>query len=487
MLKEKIHYSDRLPVNINVIDIEEYPIHFHDDLEILFVLEGSIILKNGYYSYKMRSGDIFILNDREMHSFRKDSGHNKVLMFQFDLDYFLNYYPNLNNSFFVADMDDPEDNDLVMLRELLASAIMQANSGNLGYEQKIIEITHNTISCLMENFQYFAMEDGKFVNESKNKSNKILAARMNRVSHYLYENYAEKLTLQEIADREHLSIYHLSHVIKQSTGLSFKELLGFIRVEESEKLLLGTDMSVNAISDEVGFSATRYYIEHFKKWFGEGPATYRKEYEAKVSSRKTPAILKKINKFDAGETIKRDYPDVYYDYHKKDQVPGQVLDINLNPEQTEDIAETDLYKALTAPQMEYVSQLLDMLTSLGEPVVASGDNYIVTCDRTTTHISILVYNIGKKSAVDSDILVRVNDITGGYNLKRVIISYENIDARSGSVDIGKANHRRQELFRQLDITPVVENSVVTAVNTLNFVLSFSGLCGELLLLDKVSE
>ena len=108
-----------------------------------------------------------------------------------------------------------------------------------GYEHKVIESTHNLIACLMSDFQYFVMEDGKFKNESRNKGNKILAGRLNRITDYMYDNYSRKLTLGEIADNEHLSIYYLSHIIKEATGLSFQDLLSYIRVEESEKLLLG--------------------------------------------------------------------------------------------------------------------------------------------------------------------------------------------------------------------------------------------------------
>ena len=69
MLKEKSIYKDELPVNVVVANIEEYPIHFHDDMEVVYVLEGTVILRNGYYTYTLKQGDIFILNDREMHSF----------------------------------------------------------------------------------------------------------------------------------------------------------------------------------------------------------------------------------------------------------------------------------------------------------------------------------------------------------------------------------------------------------------------------------
>ena len=62
-----------------VANIEEYPIHFHDDMEVVYVLEGTVILRNGYYTYTLKQGDIFILNDREMHSFTNTGEKNMVI------------------------------------------------------------------------------------------------------------------------------------------------------------------------------------------------------------------------------------------------------------------------------------------------------------------------------------------------------------------------------------------------------------------------
>jgi AraC-like ligand binding domain. len=57
-------------------------------MEVVYVLEGSVGLKNGYYNYVLKQGDIFILNDREIHSFTKTSEDNMVMMMQLNLDYF---------------------------------------------------------------------------------------------------------------------------------------------------------------------------------------------------------------------------------------------------------------------------------------------------------------------------------------------------------------------------------------------------------------
>ena len=109
MLKEKTVYKDELPINVITANIDEYPIHFHDDMEIVYVLEGNVVLRNGYYTYNLKQGDIFIINDREMHSFESTGEDNMVMMLQMDLTYFSRYYDNLRNNFFVTDMEDDSD------------------------------------------------------------------------------------------------------------------------------------------------------------------------------------------------------------------------------------------------------------------------------------------------------------------------------------------------------------------------------------------
>ena len=91
MLKEKSAYKEDLPVNVTVANVVDYPIHFHNDLEVVYVLDGSVRMKNGYYNYILKQGDIFILNAREIHSFESNGEKNMVMMLQLDTDFFSRY------------------------------------------------------------------------------------------------------------------------------------------------------------------------------------------------------------------------------------------------------------------------------------------------------------------------------------------------------------------------------------------------------------
>lgn len=290
MLNEKIIFTEHLPVQVQVLNIKEWNTHYHDDIEIVYVLEGGIKLKNVHYTYTLKPGSVFVLNDSEMHSI---SGQNKnmVLVVHLQLQYFMNYFEELYNSFFITDLSD-EDKSMNVLRKNLLVLLSEYMIKDSNYEKRMIGYANNLLSCLITDFRYFTLEEGMFTNRSDYRGNEVLAERLFRVTDYIYENHSERITLSDVAKNVHLSDYYLSHLIKTFTGLSFQDYLNFARIEESEKLLLGTDKSISFIAEECGFSAVRYYTKFFERWFGVTPKEYRKQYLEKVeNNRGNPPYL----------------------------------------------------------------------------------------------------------------------------------------------------------------------------------------------------
>lgn len=511
MLKEKIIYKDELPINVVTANITEYPIHFHDDMEVVYVLEGSVILRNGYYTYTLKQGDIFILNDREMHSFENTGEYNMVMMLQMDLTYFSRYYDSLKNNFFVTDIEDDSDESLEVLRNLLARIMMEVLQKGYGYEHKVIESTHNLIACLLSDFQYFVMENGKFKNELKNKGNKILAGRLNRITDYMYDNYTRKLTLSEIADREHLSIYYLSHIIKEATGLSFQDLLSYIRVEESEHLLLGTNKKIGAIAEETGFSAVRYYIKHFEHWFGMHPLEYRKKYIGKVISRETEATYELASPAQIEDAIRKQVKGVYADYVDKLKTKPVIVDIDIYDEYAEvqktppvmsEIMERDVNSTLAEPYRK--------LMEMNESIISSGENYIVSTSckypGTLKSMSILVYNFDENAGKslrkivsredllrivrnyeeEMEFLVRCTGLSGEFRVIRYRLEKDNLISRIAH-ELGPQRNLncREDFINKLTSEASVSTSNYISSDALSVRTIFDGIGAELILIDKI--
>lgn len=300
MLDEKTGYLDDMPVNIRIVHIENYPLHYHYDHEFIYVLRGYVTLKCGSSIYQMQQGDIFIINDSEVHGMYDCSDDNIVLMIQINADYFIRQFPTLSNNVYRTMGKERSNEEIIVLRNLLLKVAHNYISGITGYNTTNANIMIDVLHYCDKNFKSFYFEE-KIVMHKKYDYPEI-GERLGRIIDYIYEHHNEKLTLRELAEKEHFSEGYLSRLITAGTGLGFRELLAFARVEESEKILLSGSKKISSIAAEVGFSTTAYYEKFFKKWFGDHPEKYRKKYSDRVKGN-SPELVFELSKSDAKPII----------------------------------------------------------------------------------------------------------------------------------------------------------------------------------------
>lgn len=271
--REYIVYQADSPIKITYANIKEYPIHWHNSIEILYVLRGSINVNVDTDSFELLEKEMEIINVDESHRIYSDKD-NRVLIFHIDPSFFEKYYKDINNVFFYTNSTDDgaqEGEEYDLLRNFLAKLLCEAVQKLDDYDKEVESILIDLLYHLINNFHYLTYEREEL------KSNTEQLARYHRISKYIFNNYDSNITLQEIAKKEFLSPHYLSHEIKNATGNSFTDLVNQTRVEESVKLLLDSDLSISDISDEVGFSHVRYLNKNFKNYYACTPLQYRKK------------------------------------------------------------------------------------------------------------------------------------------------------------------------------------------------------------------
>lgn len=296
MRKEYINYMNDLPINVSLESINDYPIHWHSYIEIVFVLEGTInvLIESG--NYEVDESEIEIINCDEAHRlYSKEK--NKVLIFHMDPAFFEKYYDDMKNIYFYTNSSEEgaqQEEKYDVLREYLSILACEVIQKNDDFDDQIEAVLVKLLFHLINNFHYLNYD------EKEVKENEIQFERYHRISKYIYNNYMNKISLQDIADQEYLSSYYLSHQIKDMSGTNFNELVNIVRVDESVKLLLDTDKTISEISEDVGFSHTRYYNKSFKDHYKCTPLQFRKKYnipEDKFDS------FKKIETLDLPEAL----------------------------------------------------------------------------------------------------------------------------------------------------------------------------------------
>lgn len=290
MLNKRIEYDNSVPIKTCVSHIYEQPVHSHyEDLEIIVILKGSVKALVGYRTLLLKEGEVLIFNDREIHGIYETEEENIILTVHINVKYFKKYNEGAYRSFWLMAATYLNglryDKPIEELREHLFN-MTKAQFTQTVSDERMESLGRELLTKLLDDFQYFyynASGGGYFINRYEEKKHQGQAARMRTLMYYLWDNYDQKITLQEYASETFINMYYLSHIIKEFTGLSFQELLSFTRVEESEAFLLETDKKISEIAFECGFSATRYYVKHFKKWFKVSPEDYRKRHMKRLA------------------------------------------------------------------------------------------------------------------------------------------------------------------------------------------------------------
>ena len=297
MLEEKVGYLRDFPMNIKLVNIKNYPLHYHTDIEFIYVLRGFVTLKCGSSIYKMQQGDIFTVNESEVHGIFDCSKDNAILLIRIEMKYFVKLFPTLPSRAYRTMGKERSSEGIVFLRNNFLQIGYNFFSKAPGYKLENVNIMIDILHYLEAHFSSFYFE-GKIVMHKKYNQPE-LNERVSRVITYIYAHYNEKITLKELADMEFLSEFYLSHLITAGTGLNFRELLSFARVECSEKILLESETKVSNIAKAVGFSTTQYYKKFFKKWYRCYPEEYREMYANHIKG----ADIEEVSEIDNTETI----------------------------------------------------------------------------------------------------------------------------------------------------------------------------------------
>lgn len=92
---------------------------------------------------------------------------------------------------------------------------------------------------------------------------------------YMEQHYAEKLTLQEVADACYVSQWHLSKLLNKHTDKSFYDVLNTVRINAAKKLLADPSLKIGEVGEMVGYADSAHFARVFKKLVGMSANEYR--------------------------------------------------------------------------------------------------------------------------------------------------------------------------------------------------------------------
>jgi AraC-like DNA-binding protein len=243
--------------------------------EMLYVYQGAGQYVAGGYSYAIRTGDVLLYNQGDLHEVTS-SLHHEIGTYCFGLS-------NLRlGRLAEGHFSDPEHGfvrpaaDEIDHIQSLCELIYRHAERHSAYADELVSHLLPALVLLSANLP----PDERAADQPHNL---VLA---NRIRQYIGTHFTEQLTLEDIGQALSMSPYHLAHIFKDMTGMSPIHYMIRCRVGEAQNLLISTDYSATQIAAIVGYANVNHFNAIFAKLVGLPPIRYRKQYLENMQGRR---------------------------------------------------------------------------------------------------------------------------------------------------------------------------------------------------------
>ncbi len=119
--------------------------------------------------------------------------------------------------------------------------------------------------------EHLALKSNQIAVQTANGEPPVIA----RAKQFIEEHHTDDLSLGQVAQAVHTSIFYFCKLFKKVTGINFTEYVSRVRTEKAKNLLLNPNLRVSEIAYEVGFQSLTHFNRVFKTIVGESPTEYR--------------------------------------------------------------------------------------------------------------------------------------------------------------------------------------------------------------------
>ncbi len=277
-MEEIANITNEYPYKSNRIDTENdfAPWHWHDELEFGYVVEGTVEVNTTNKVYYFHEGEGYFMNTNVLASMKYEK-HGILDYFLFHPTFLSGHFRSVFEIKYMNPILHNKKINLVELRgvtENQKKILAKLRKASSFREKKDMEFqTRNLFSEIW----LLLIEEIKQMKISSTSISTISQERLLTMMLYIQENYANKITLEEIAASAMISTREALRCFQNSIHQSPFEYLISYRINMAKKMLKSTNLSVTEVAIRTGFSNSAYFSKMFKQACHMTPIAYRRE------------------------------------------------------------------------------------------------------------------------------------------------------------------------------------------------------------------
>ncbi len=247
--------------------------HWHNEFEIVRIIDGELNLKLNNQNFKAKAGDILFISPETVHGGTPEECVYECLDFHLDFlsvgcegcKYF--FEGLIHNEYIVKEHIKAGD---TVIHETVNEIFETMKNKSKGFKFKVIGGLYRLFGEIIDKRYY--VNTGA-VSEPTTDKNML---KLKAVLSFMRDNYDKQITLNNMADAAGMSPKYFCYFFKEMTQKTPVEYLNTYRVEKASRKLINSSRSVTDIAYSCGFNDLSYFIKTFKDHKGITPAKFRK-------------------------------------------------------------------------------------------------------------------------------------------------------------------------------------------------------------------
>ncbi|WP_127583797.1 AraC family transcriptional regulator [Paenibacillus koleovorans] len=260
--------------------VSRTPLHYHDYAEISYFTGGSGVETINGICHSLQAGTVSFLLPNHMHTIQSapDQFVRKYCC-MFDVQLLFGYQEDgeFSRLLHTVGTELPSFGDFTGSEQETMQSIFQSLLA-LTHETQTPVLRHMIRTKLTEAVLLFlrSASHNQSVLKSPNATQTFRQTQLFwPVLRHVHVHYREPISLEELAQRFHLSVSYISLAFKKYTGSTFVKYIHQLRVESAVNMLRHTTISVTDIAHEVGFASFRTFARVFREIKGVTAKEFR--------------------------------------------------------------------------------------------------------------------------------------------------------------------------------------------------------------------
>ena len=238
--------------------------HMHDFYEIELIVSGSTDEIINGKQIKASEGDIFLITPETYHALENEKDLSLIsiaVTANFTNIDLLNNVVGINDDdkVFHKKLTKADYAFVISLFDRMEESIRNENPYNSQIAKSCVNLI---ISFILGN------------EETGVKLSQNISVIKNAML-YIRNNYANNPTLGEVAKHVNISKNYFSVLFKENAGISFKQFLNDVKLNNAAKKLKYSDLPIVEICHECGYDSLSTFYRKFKEKFSVSPQIYR--------------------------------------------------------------------------------------------------------------------------------------------------------------------------------------------------------------------